>query len=155
MCHVLVIEDEWIIGEHIEAIAREGGASSVDRAETEQEAIDAALANPPAVILSDVKLAEGTALMRFGRSVSSWVRAPSSSLPARQKPASRAIMRMRSSTSPSSPAGSSTPSGQWLPFDLGRLDARSDRATIEDRTEDVTATNDVTATAKEHAAPVR
>ncbi len=60
MCHVLVIEDEWLIGEHIEAIAREGGASSVDRAETEQEAIDAALANPPAVILSDVKLAEGT-----------------------------------------------------------------------------------------------
>ena len=60
MCHVLVIEDEWLIGEHIEAIAREGGASSVDRAETEQEAIDAALANPPAVILSDVKLAKGT-----------------------------------------------------------------------------------------------
>ena len=60
MCHVLVIEDDWLIAEHIEMIARESGASSVDRAETEQEAIDAALANPPAVILSDVKLAEGT-----------------------------------------------------------------------------------------------
>ena len=60
MCHVLVIENEWLIGEHIEAIAREGGASLVDRAETEQEAIDAALANPLAVIISDVKLAEGT-----------------------------------------------------------------------------------------------
>ena len=60
MCHVLIIEDEWLIGEHIEVIAREHGASSVDRAETEQEAIAAAMANPPAVILSDVKLAEGT-----------------------------------------------------------------------------------------------
>lgn len=60
MCHVLVIEDEWLIGEQIEGIARDGGASSVDRAETEQEAIAAALAHPPAVILSDVKLADGT-----------------------------------------------------------------------------------------------
>ena len=60
MCHVLVIEDEWFIGEHIEGIVRECGASSVDRAETEQEAINAAFAKPPAVILSDVRLAEGT-----------------------------------------------------------------------------------------------
>lgn len=60
MCHVLVIEDDWLIGEHIEAILRDGGASSVDRAESEQEAMAAATANPPAVILSDVKLAEGT-----------------------------------------------------------------------------------------------
>ena len=60
MCHVLIIEDDWLIGEHIEALAREGGASSVDRAETEQDAINAALGNPPSVILSDVKLAEGT-----------------------------------------------------------------------------------------------
>lgn len=73
MCHVLIIEDEWLIGEHIEAIAREAGASSVDRAETEQGAIEAAFANPPAVILSDVKLTEGTGpnavwaiLARFG-----------------------------------------------------------------------------------------
>lgn len=60
MCHVLVIEDEWLIGEHIEEIARGNGASSVDRAETERDAVNAALANPPALILSDVKLAEGT-----------------------------------------------------------------------------------------------
>lgn len=60
MCHVLIIEDDWLIGEHIEAIARESGASSINRAETEQEAITAAFANPPAVILSDVQLAEGT-----------------------------------------------------------------------------------------------
>jgi CheY-like chemotaxis protein len=60
MCHVLIIEDEWFIGEQIEVIAREGGASSVDRAETEQEAVVLALARPPEVILSDVKLASGT-----------------------------------------------------------------------------------------------
>lgn len=60
MCHVLIIEDDWLIGEDIESIARDGGATSVDRAETENEAVAAALAHPPAVILSDVKLAQGT-----------------------------------------------------------------------------------------------
>jgi CheY-like chemotaxis protein len=60
MCHVLVIEDEWLIGEHIEAIALDAGATTVDRAETEQQAVAAAIASPPAVILSDVRLAEGT-----------------------------------------------------------------------------------------------
>jgi len=60
MCHVLIIEDEWLIGEHIEAIARDSGASSVDRAVSEREAVRAALAHPPAIILSDVNLAEGT-----------------------------------------------------------------------------------------------
>lgn len=60
MCPVLVIEDELLIAEHIEAIAFEAGATTVDRAETEQEALAIALARPPAVILSDVKLAEGT-----------------------------------------------------------------------------------------------
>ena len=48
------------MGEHIEVIAPHGNASSVDRAETEQQAIRAALANPPAVILLDVQLVEGT-----------------------------------------------------------------------------------------------
>jgi two-component system, response regulator PdtaR len=60
MCHVLIIEDDWFIAEHIEEVARDGGATSVDRAETEADAICAAVANPPSVILSDVQLAEGT-----------------------------------------------------------------------------------------------
>jgi CheY-like chemotaxis protein len=60
MCHVLVIEDEWIIAEHVAEIAREAGATSIDMAETEQDAIEVARLRPPAVILSDVNLAQGT-----------------------------------------------------------------------------------------------
>lgn len=60
MCHALVIEDEWLVAEYVEQIARDAGATSVDQATTQQDAIAAALANPPAIILSDVKLAEGT-----------------------------------------------------------------------------------------------
>lgn len=60
MCHVLVIEDEWIIAEHVAEIAREAGATSIDMAETEQDAIEIARLRPPAVILSDVNLAQGT-----------------------------------------------------------------------------------------------
>ncbi|RYY15459.1 MAG: response regulator [Alphaproteobacteria bacterium] len=60
MCHVLVIEDDWLIGEDIECVARDNGATSVDRAETEADAVALALARPPAVILSDVQLLEGT-----------------------------------------------------------------------------------------------
>ena len=60
MCHVLVIEDDWLIGEDIECVARDNGATSVDRAETEADAIALALARPPAFILSDVQLLDGT-----------------------------------------------------------------------------------------------
>lgn len=60
MCHVLVIEDDWLIGEEIEWIARCNGAVSVDRAETEALAIAAALSHVPDVIFSDVRLSEGT-----------------------------------------------------------------------------------------------
>ena len=60
MCHVLIIEDDWIVAEHIAEIAREAGATSVATADSQQGGIDAALAQRPAVILSDVQLAAGT-----------------------------------------------------------------------------------------------
>ena len=60
MCHVLIIEDDWIIAENIADIAREAGATSIATADSQQAGIDAALARPPAVILSDVQLATGT-----------------------------------------------------------------------------------------------
>lgn len=63
MCHVLIIEDDWLIGEHIESVARDSGATSIDRAETEAGAVALALAHPPAIILSDVQLLEGTGPM--------------------------------------------------------------------------------------------
>lgn len=60
MCHVLVIEDEWLISEHVADIARDAGATSIDVAETHQEAVDAANSRVPGIILSDVRLREGT-----------------------------------------------------------------------------------------------
>jgi CheY-like chemotaxis protein len=60
MCHVLVIEDEWLIADHFGSLAERAGASSIDYAATEDEAIRAALRTPPAIILSDVRLAKGT-----------------------------------------------------------------------------------------------
>lgn len=59
MCHVLVIEDEPLIADHIAYIAEMAGATSVVFATTEAEAITAARSAMPAVILSDVDLKQG------------------------------------------------------------------------------------------------
>ncbi|WP_375428918.1 response regulator [uncultured Sphingomonas sp.] len=55
-----MIEDEWIIAEYVAEVARDAGATSVDMAETQNKAVAAAFKRPPSVILSDVRLAEGT-----------------------------------------------------------------------------------------------
>ncbi|MCC2977965.1 response regulator [Sphingomonas sp. PL-96] len=60
MCHVLIIEDEPFVAMTIQAMLEEEGATTVDFAVTEAEAISAALANPPKLITSDVRLIEGT-----------------------------------------------------------------------------------------------
>lgn len=60
MCHVLIIEDDWIIADHIAQLVETAGAMSIDMAVTEDEAVTHALARPPAVIVSDVSLAAGT-----------------------------------------------------------------------------------------------
>lgn len=60
MCHVLIIEDEPVIAEYIGAVAADAGASTFSFAATEREAIDAAQVEAPRVILSDVRLAQGT-----------------------------------------------------------------------------------------------
>lgn len=60
MCHVLVIEDEWMIADLICDHLVPAGATSFDIAVTEREAIELAALHPPAVITSDVRLIEGT-----------------------------------------------------------------------------------------------
>jgi CheY-like chemotaxis protein len=60
MCHVLIIEDEALVAVGIKLLMESAGASSVAFAETEQEAIDAARRQRPAVITSDVNLRVGT-----------------------------------------------------------------------------------------------
>ena len=59
MCHVLVIEDEPLVADHIGYIAEMAGATTVMFATTEAEAISAARSTTPAVILSDVDLKQG------------------------------------------------------------------------------------------------
>lgn len=60
MCHVLIIEDEPMIAMAIEMMVEEEGATSWDIAVTQDEAIAAALAHPPDIITSDVRLIAGT-----------------------------------------------------------------------------------------------
>lgn len=56
MCHVLVIEDDWLIADHICGLIEDAGALSVAFAATEDEAVASAIASPPAIIVSDVNL---------------------------------------------------------------------------------------------------
>jgi CheY-like chemotaxis protein len=60
MCHVLIIEDEWLIAEYLTEIAERAGATSVATASTEDDAVHAAQDRVPGVIFSDVNLLAGT-----------------------------------------------------------------------------------------------
>ena len=60
MCHVLVIEDEALVAMMIEDSLVEHGATSVDVAASEAEAVEAAKVQRPDFITSDVRLLEGT-----------------------------------------------------------------------------------------------
>ncbi|WP_267397687.1 MULTISPECIES: response regulator [unclassified Sphingomonas] len=60
MCHVLIIEDEWLIADYVEQLARDAGATSIMIADCETDAIEAAGARRPEIILSDVNLRTGT-----------------------------------------------------------------------------------------------
>lgn len=60
MCHVLIIEDEWLIAELIRHFLETVGATSFDYAMTQEEAVVMAIARAPQVITSDVKLIDGT-----------------------------------------------------------------------------------------------
>lgn len=59
MCHVLIIEDDWMIADHMAYIAGEAGATSCQLAHSEDEAVSYGLAHRPGVILSDVNLGDG------------------------------------------------------------------------------------------------
>jgi CheY-like chemotaxis protein len=57
---VLVIEDESIIARDIELIVSDLGHRVIGPARTQQEALELALKSRPAVVLADVKLADGS-----------------------------------------------------------------------------------------------
>lgn len=60
MCHVLIIEDEPMIAMLLQDVFEDAGATSFAFAATEQDAVDLAAREVPAVIASDVRLIEGS-----------------------------------------------------------------------------------------------
>lgn len=60
MCHVLIIEDEWLIADYLEELVRDAGATSVSVVDAQSDAIKEATDRQPALILSDVNIREGT-----------------------------------------------------------------------------------------------
>lgn len=60
MCHVLIIEDEPLVAMLVQELLEDQGATSFSFADTEENAIAAALSRRPALITSDVKLLSGT-----------------------------------------------------------------------------------------------
>lgn len=58
-CHVLIIEDEWLIADHLAYLAELAGATSIATASTEDEAVASAQERKPAIIISDVILRSG------------------------------------------------------------------------------------------------
>ena len=60
MCHVLIIEDEWLVAEYLMYLAEQAGATSFATASTENEAVQAAHERMPDIIFSDVILLAGT-----------------------------------------------------------------------------------------------
>jgi two-component system, response regulator PdtaR len=59
MCHVLIIEDEWLIADHIAQLLEAAGASSIDMADSEDDAFARASLRAPEVIISDISLGTG------------------------------------------------------------------------------------------------
>lgn len=59
MCHVLIIEDDWLLSDHVAQLVEAAGATSIDMVSGEDEAVAAARGNPPDVIISDVTLIQG------------------------------------------------------------------------------------------------
>lgn len=59
MCHCLIIEDEFLIADHLAQLVKEAGATSIDYAETEAGAVACAKARRPDIIVSDVHLLGG------------------------------------------------------------------------------------------------
>lgn len=59
-CHVLIIEDEPLVAMLVRDILEEEGATSFAFADSQDDAVALAIAHPPELITSDVKLIHGT-----------------------------------------------------------------------------------------------
>ena len=59
MCHVLIIEDEYLIADFMAWMAETNGADTTSIAGSEAAAVASAMSQVPDLILSDVNLASG------------------------------------------------------------------------------------------------
>lgn len=63
LCHVLIIEDEPLVAMDLEALLSLEGATSFAFAACQEDAVAEAVSRAPSIIISDVKLLEGTGPM--------------------------------------------------------------------------------------------
>lgn len=59
MCHALIIEDDFLAADYLGALAELSGAKSHVTTATEDQAVAAARARRPDIIVSDVRLGDG------------------------------------------------------------------------------------------------
>jgi CheY-like chemotaxis protein len=72
MCHVLFIEDDWLIADYIEHLAGDAGATSIMIVDFERDAVAAANGHCPGIILSDVNLGTGTGPLAVQKIQAEW-----------------------------------------------------------------------------------
>ncbi|MEG3089038.1 response regulator [Sphingomonas sp. PB4P5] len=60
MRHVLIIEDMYLFQQYLKDIATLAGASSISVVSTQDDAVESARQQKPALILSDIKLPQGS-----------------------------------------------------------------------------------------------
>jgi DNA-binding NarL/FixJ family response regulator len=66
---VFIIEDEALVAAHIAQIAKQMGHRIIGQAVTRETAVEACLANPPALLLADVQLADGSSGAEAAREI--------------------------------------------------------------------------------------
>jgi len=71
MCHVLIIEDEWLIADHTAQLVEAAGNHTIAFAGSEDDAVAQAQAHQPMVIISDVNLGSGSGLSAVKRILAS------------------------------------------------------------------------------------
>ncbi len=62
MRHVLIIEDMFLFQQYLKDIATLAGASSISIVSTQNEAVESARQKRPSLILSDIKLPQGSGI---------------------------------------------------------------------------------------------
>ncbi len=60
MCHVLIIEGDYLLADHMALVIEDAGADTIEQATDEAGAVAAARGRRPDLIVSEVRLADGS-----------------------------------------------------------------------------------------------